>query len=100
MFTPEIDEDLLYERDEFTTSWSILAKRWGIPIAALKDRYRFLIEQEIRKDREKHAGETICITCRAKFWSEHKVNLRYCQSCREKNSEYAANMAEDWSFGR
>ena len=56
MFTPEIDEDLLYERDEFTTSWSILAKRWGIPIAALKDRYRFLIEEEIRKDREKHAG--------------------------------------------
>ncbi len=100
MFTPEIDEDLLYERDEFTTSWSILSRRWEIPIADLKARYKFLIDEEIRKDRERHAGETRCLKCNSNFFSEHKINIRFCQTCREKNAEFATNMQEDWGFGR
>lgn len=97
LFTAQIDEDLLFERDEHDTSWIALQKRFGIPVATLKKRYRALIDAEIAAERAKYAGETKCLGsyCGKKFMSEDKFRIRFCDSCRNKNKELAVNMAED-----
>ena len=101
-FTDAIDGALLYERDELNTGWAILSKRWSIGPDRLKKRYRYLIEFEIEKDRLRFAGETKClgIGCGKRFMSEHRVNIRFCDSCRIKNEEIAHNMRENVTFGR
>jgi len=94
------DDELLFQRDELSTGWTILAKRYIVSVAEVKARYKFLIEDEIIKEKEKNAGESTCLKCRKKFLSEHKVNIRTCPSCKILNNEMAANMAEAVRFGQ
>lgn len=98
-FDDDLDEALIYERDELETGWAVLSRRWNIPAQALKDRYRFLINQEAEKERLKNAGHRECLKCRQTFWSEHKRNQQICPACTVKNQELACNMAEDRRFG-
>lgn len=98
-FDDDLDEALLYERDELETGWAVLSKRWNISSEELKIRYRFLINREAELDRNRHAGERRCLRCRKNFWSEHKKNVQICAACTVKNQEFASNMADDNGFG-
>ncbi|MDE3023527.1 MAG: hypothetical protein KGI54_17035, partial [Pseudomonadota bacterium] len=98
-FTPEIDEELVYFRDE-GLSWMTLQSKFNISSKLLKQRYKFIIDRDIAAEKARYAGETTCLKCRNKFWSEHRVNLRYCDPCRNKNKELANNMVEAVTFGK
>lgn len=98
-FDDDLDEALIYERDELETGWVILSQRWNIEPQVLKLRYRFLVNRESEKQRKKNAGRRSCLKCRKQFWSPHKINIQICTPCTIKNQEYASNMADDSGFG-
>lgn len=97
---PIADDVLMYERDELSTGWAVLSKRYGVEVSILKARYKFIIEDELAQERAKREGIVICLKCRQKFLSEDKINLRFCSPCRAINNEMAANMVEARGFGR